>query len=385
MCALSGTTTENWHKSSTTLGEFVPPEIYVSTEVRKIAEIVIDLTLCFIISYLGVVTNILVIAVFIKQKFKDSVSVSMTFISLWDLIKCLGCAIQRLHGPMRPFSPAAAESWANISIVVFNYLTCFSTYVSSVLAAYVAVERCLCVSIPFKVRWLITPKCSFMICFLISVVVFGCFSIMYCIYDVIWVYSAAYNSTIAIYLNNRFFYNNREPVFLYYNLSGIIWPAVSFVVILVCTFLIVFHLRKSSTFRARTLKLRHQKQHFSGRDFSGANKPQLSPRDRQIVKMLLVIIIIYVISLSPRIAHYMAKYFIYEFYFLRKYHNLFILMTYVLNIFDLTNGAVNLFVFLAMSSSFRQTFTEMFSCLCKKVQDVSKLRNVKVGCHKSEM
>lgn len=264
MSAMSTTTTRNEAKSSTILGEFVPPEVYVSTEVRKIAEIVIDLTLCFIISYLGVVTNVLVIAVFIKQKFKDSVSVSMTMISLWDLVKCIGCAIQRLHGPMRPVAPAAAESWSNICIVAFNYLTCFSTYVSSVLAAYVAVERCLSVSIPFKVKWLITPKSSLIICSLISVSVFGCFTIMYCIYDIIWVYSPVFNNTIAIYLNNRFFYENKEPVFLYYNLSGIIWPTASFVVIVACTFVIVHHLRKSTTFRSGTVKLRHQEQQNSG-------------------------------------------------------------------------------------------------------------------------
>ncbi|BFZ18851.1 hypothetical protein BsWGS_21889 [Bradybaena similaris] len=333
--------------------EFIPEDIFVTSWTRKLAEICIDLTLCFLISLVGVVTNILVIMVFVKQKFKDSVAVSMTAIAIWDFIKCLGCCLQRLSGPISLWDAAAGESWANISVVALSYLICFVTYVSIVLAAYVAVERCLCVTIPFKVKWLITPRNSFIICSIISVVVFGWFAVMYGIYDIVWVYSFHFNQTIAIYVHSNFYHQHKQPLFLFYNLSGIILPVICFVVIVASTFVIMYQLRKSSNFRSGSAQTQcHQPEKQS--------RNNISVRERQVVKMLLVIIVVYVISLSPRIAHYTIKYFVYEFYFLRRYHNIFMIATYILYTFDVINAAINLFIFLAMSSAFRATFQELF-------------------------
>ncbi|KAH9512906.1 hypothetical protein Btru_036980 [Bulinus truncatus] len=351
--------------------EFVPLEIYVTTDQRKIAEIVIDFTICFVIAYVGIVTNAIVIAVFAKQGFKDSVAVSMTVIAVWDFFKCLGGAAQRMAGPISLASVVASKSWINISVVVFNYFISFSSYVASVLAAYVAVERCLCVSMPFRVKELITPKMALFFCLLISFVVFGCFMVMFFIYDIDWIYSDQYNATMAVYLNNDFFYRSSGPLFRYYNLSGIIWPTTGLGIIAGSTAIITYHLRKSSEFRSRTTKsgsLRRDKEvnvdNPKARDMHKV-KPsdrQLSTRDRQVVKMLLVVIGLNVVTLSPRIVHYMVKYFIYEFYFLRAYHNMFLCITYILAFFDLSNAAFNLFIFYPMSTAFRTTFWELFCC-----------------------
>ncbi|XP_012938479.2 uncharacterized protein LOC101845926 [Aplysia californica] len=75
--------------------------------------------------------------------------------------------------------------------------------------------------------------------------------------------------------------------------------------------------------------------------------------------MLLVIVAIYIISLFPRIAVYVVRIFIDDFYFLGKYHNMFKIVSYSVFILDFTNSAINLFVFLAMSSSFRETFYQI--------------------------
>ncbi|BFZ18805.1 hypothetical protein BsWGS_21844 [Bradybaena similaris] len=341
--------------------EFVAVDIYVTTWARKLAETVMDLTFCFIISLVGVVANFLIIMVFAKQKFKDSVAVSMTAIAAWDFVKCLGCALQRLSGPISLCDPAQAESWANISVVVFTYYSCFATYVSIVLAAYVAVERCLCVSMPFKAKWLITPKGSFVICSVISVIVFGWFSVMFCIYEIKWVHSQHYNQNIAIYATNDFFHQHKQPVFLFYNLSGIILPVVCFMIIVASTCIIFYHLRKSSHFRAGSVQ--HSEKQSQNR---------ISNRDRQVVKMLLVVISVYVICLTPRITHYLAKYFVYDFYFLRRLHNLFMIMAFVVITLDLINASINLFIFLPMSSSFRATFLEILP-LCNRLFPGSNL------------
>ncbi|XP_005108162.1 uncharacterized protein LOC101860123 [Aplysia californica] len=288
---------------------FVPSETFISTATTKIIENVLDLGLSFVASIIGVVTNTLVIAVFCKQGFKDSVSVSMTTIAVWDLIKCFSGAMQRFVGPMELISPPEAQSWRIISQVIFTYSLSFSTYVTSALAAYVAVERCLCVCFPLHVKWLLTRKISAFMCITISLVVFGSFSVIFGIYDIVYVWNPRYNASVAIYKYNTFALANKGPLFQYYNLIGIICPCLSFVVITFCTGVIAQRLRQASSFRNKN------------EPDGGTKKQQLSSRDRQVVKMLLVIIAIYIISLFPRILIYFGKFFVYEFYFLRKYHN----------------------------------------------------------------
>ncbi|CAG5136009.1 unnamed protein product [Candidula unifasciata] len=320
--------------------EFNPVEIFLSNEERRISEIIMDFVISFTISNVGIVTNILVIIVFVKQGFKESVNISMTTIAVWDLIKCLAAAMQRMSGPLAVWSKSDAESWTNISVVVFNYL----------IVIQVTSLACLCVCIPFKVKWLLTTKVTLTVCLFISVVIFGLFSVMFGIYDIYWTHSNRYNTSIALYKHNEFYEANENPLFWYYNLSGILWPLVSFTVIVICTTIIVHMLRQSSKFRSGQAEINKE------------SSNQLSTRDRQVVKMLVVIISVYVICLSPRIAIYIVKCFVYEFYFIRRYHNIFMFVCYILWILEMGNGAVNFFIFYAMSSSFRTTFTS----ICKK-------------------
>uniref|UniRef100_A0A2C9LCQ2 G-protein coupled receptors family 1 profile domain-containing protein n=1 Tax=Biomphalaria glabrata TaxID=6526 RepID=A0A2C9LCQ2_BIOGL len=170
-----------------------------SDDQRRLSQIILDLVINFSVCFFGIFSNTIVIVVFTKQGFKDSTAISMTAVSLWDLVKCVAGFMQRLEGPLELVSLALAYSWTNVSLVVCNYLVSFSCYVTSVLAAYVAVERCLCVIIPLKVKWLLTPKVALVICVTISIVVFGCFVIIFGIYDVFLTFDSHFNTTVAIF------------------------------------------------------------------------------------------------------------------------------------------------------------------------------------------
>ncbi|CAL1538949.1 unnamed protein product [Lymnaea stagnalis] len=362
--------------------DFIAEDIMATSEQRRITEIVLELTIDFVISLLGIFTNVVIVAVFARQGFKDSMSISMTTVALWDLVKSLGGFMQRLAGPMVLFSPAAAKSWANLSVMVFNYLVSVTCYVTSVLAAYVAVERCLCVTVPLKVKWLLTPKTALVVCVAISVVVFGSFFVIFFIYDVYWVYDPTYNETVAVFEYNSFSVNN-TALFGYYNMSGTLWPLVSLVVIVISTIIISYKLRKSAEFRYRTKSVsgpvtsdsteRIQPQRYTKK--SGQNQAKttvISRRDQQVVKMLLVIIGVYIVHLAPRVANYLAKYLVFDYYYLRKYHNLFSIVAYVVFVFDFINGSINLFVFFAMSTAFRRTALELLTCRCRCKQLATK-------------
>lgn len=153
--------------------DFAPEEIFVSNFARRTVETVLDLSCTLVVSSLGIFANIFVIGIFVKLGFKDNASVSMTVIAVWDLLKCASAVLQRMSGPIALVSVAVAESWSNISLVTFTYLVSFSCYVTCILAAYLAVERCLCSVVPLKIKWLITPERSLVVCLLISFIVFA--------------------------------------------------------------------------------------------------------------------------------------------------------------------------------------------------------------------
>ncbi|GFS22043.1 chemosensory receptor B [Elysia marginata] len=358
-------TTENSTDVMLTKGPTTPYYFeFLDEQKRKILEIALDYVVIFSIFGLGVVTNLLVIVVYAKQGFKESVAVSMTTIAIWDLFKCIAGIMNNFSGILSLFNPAAAFSWLNISTIVFNGVICFSSYVTSVMAAYVAVERCLCVTVPLKVKWMLTPKITLTASLVISVVVFGAFAVMFAIYDVHWVWSDTFNATVAIGVKNNFYLTHVGPLFTYYNLSGILWPLAAFVVILVATIIIIYKLREGAKFRLgqSSAKAQQPDEPSSSQGKSQEQQKQqqnLLKRDRQVVKMLLVIIIIYIASLAPRIAHYLTKYIVYDFYFLRRHHYLFEFVNYGIMLADSSNGAVNFFVFYSMSSSFRATFRSM--------------------------
>ncbi|KAH9503029.1 hypothetical protein Btru_075748 [Bulinus truncatus] len=341
-------------------------DIIASEHQRRISEIMLDYVISFSVCFFGIFSNTIVIMVFARQGFKDSTAISMTTVSLWDLVKCLAGFMQRMEGPLELASLALAYSWTNVSLVVCNYLVSFSCYVTSVLAAYVAVERCLCVMIPLKVKWLLTPKVALVSCVSISVVVFGCFVIIFGIYDVFWSFDSHFNTTVVIFKYNSFSNNNVE-LFGYYNMSGTLWPLVSLVVIIISTIIISYKLKKAAEFRFRTKT-------FIRRSFNKEEKKNqqliqiddksagISKRDQQVIKMLLVVIVIYMVNLFPRVANYLAKYIVFEYYYLRRYHNIFFIMASTVFVFDYVNGSVNLIIFYFMSSSFRETTRAMFGC-----------------------
>ncbi|KAI8770946.1 neuropeptide receptor 15 [Biomphalaria glabrata] len=346
-----------------------------SDDQRRLSQIILDLVINFSVCFFGIFSNTIVIVVFTKQGFKDSTAISMTAVSLWDLVKCVAGFMQRLEGPLELVSLALAYSWTNVSLVVCNYLVSFSCYVTSVLAAYVAVERCLCVIIPLKVKWLLTPKVALVICVTISIVVFGCFVIIFGIYDVFLTFDSHFNTTVAIFKYNSFS-NNNVALFGYYNMSGTLWPMVSLVVIIISTVIISYKLKKAAEFRYRTKTITRSsmktKTHQNLQTFQVKDNPQsmeksdktqgISKRDQQVIKMLLVVIVIYMVNLFPRVANYLGKFIVFDYYYLRRYHNLFSIMGYTVFVFDYVNGAVNLIIFYFMSSSFRETTRSLFGC-----------------------
>ncbi|XP_059153288.1 uncharacterized protein LOC131939058 [Physella acuta] len=293
----------------------------------------------------GVITNSINISVFFKQGFHEGATISMTFLSFWSLFKCI-CGIgYRLGGPVGLVSPALGLTWKNITLPYVEFTGMYAGYVSFALAAFISIERCLCVSKPFTAKKIITPKVTLTVLLSISVVASGAYIVVYFMYDIQFEYSQIFNTSVAKYIHSNFYDAKSDIVMSYYQVMAILIPTSGFFILTISSTITVHYLRKSTQF------LKHKTDHK-------LNNPVcvISNREKQVVKTLLAVILVYIINLFPRLIFYIAQLWEPEFQLLRKYNKLFVLVAASISVFDFSNASIHFFIYYNMSSGFRNNF-----------------------------
>ncbi|CAL1546604.1 unnamed protein product [Lymnaea stagnalis] len=289
--------------------------------------------------------------------FKDTVNITMTTIAFWDLIRVLCGLAHRLYGPMAWVFPAFGKSWQNITVTNLVYLHVISGNVSYVIGGYVAVERCFCVCFPLKVKTLLTPKLTSFVCVTLSILVFVSLLPILLVFEYRWVYTAQYQTVIAVYQYTHFYSVHGQKFMEGYKYLGFIYPVLSLTAMVFSTVVISYKLQRASRFR---------------KGASAGSKPgtqdrgpsEVTTRDRQVITMLLVVIGVYIVNLVPRVVHFIAMLLEPEYYVLKYYNNIFWVIVYVIFVLDFVNASVNLFIFYYMSTKFRACFVKIFQPMC---------------------
>ena len=148
-------------------------EGFISDSLRRLFETLNFSILQGTISVLGSIANVINIIVFSRQKFSDSVNISLLGLALSDL-----GALLTLVWMSVCFSPLLRSLSLTFDPVEVQYLTagwphvCFAR-ITSYITAYVTLERCLCVTVPLKVKMIITPRRTTVTITLIFLVLFA--------------------------------------------------------------------------------------------------------------------------------------------------------------------------------------------------------------------
>ncbi|GFS05648.1 multitransmembrane protein [Elysia marginata] len=357
----SAETTPNIILSATELViRSTPPGGLVSDRVRSTFGVVVGYWVVFFLASLGLVTNSLTMIVFIRQGFRESVNVSLFSIAVWDQIKCLAGVIFRLYGPIGLVDPVWGVIWENGSRTYLVYLPIFAGYVSYGLATYVSIERCLSISMPFKMRFVFSSRLTTRVMVVISALIFTSFSPMFFIYDLKFVYSPHYNTSIIIRTPGNLYYAQDGVILKMYKFLGIFYPAVFCPVMVVSSAVIVFCLKKS----AANFNIVSNRAKINT-DTTHTATGEISSRDARVTKMLLVVIFVYLMDFFPRLCTYTASLIEPEFFAYGRYHNLMLVMSNSIWVLDFVNASVNFFIFMAMSTSFQRSYYEVFSWCVK--------------------
>ncbi|KAK6976524.1 G-protein coupled receptor frpr-1 [Biomphalaria glabrata] len=319
----------------------------------------LNVWLLMILSLVGVVANSLTIAVLRQQGWKEGVNISMMVISVLDLVRCLLTIFKGIHGFIEIVSPSDGVSWSNLTTPNAEFLNVLTNYVTFAMLAYVSLERCLCVTLPFTMKSVFNHKVTITTLTMTAASVYGMFIVLFLNFDLEAVFSANFNATIIILVHSRFYHTHSAIVDPYLNIMSMLHPTLCFIILCISSVVILKQLQKSrDTFSSNKKK-----------DLVWNRPPpktetlclRFSKREKRVTKMLLVVMVVYIGNLAPRVTWYAWQIFQPEFRPLGRLNDLFMLSVTAMFILDLLHASVNFFIFYSLSSGFKKTFDALWT------------------------
>ncbi|XP_005098158.1 growth hormone secretagogue receptor type 1 [Aplysia californica] len=292
------------------------------------------------ISFFGIVANVINLIVFIRQGFKDTVNISLFSLAISDIgalipLLWMSIGLNPYFFADPPFDPQEVlyltSGWPHI---------CFAR-ISGWITAFITLERCLCIAMPLKVKTMITVKRTAIALVSIYVAMIGALLPVFYALRLEPIFSPLKNETKfrTVYIPNGFAIES--AVFLINAFSQF----VSFIVVIICTIILVQALISKSKWRKSTSS-------FGDHD-------SFSNRDKKVVKLVLFIAIIFIVCFLPSAINFLASSLEPEFNTYGKYGDLFVLMWSFSANLSATNSAVNIFVYYKMSSKYKQILDKM--------------------------
>ncbi|BFZ15178.1 hypothetical protein BsWGS_18217 [Bradybaena similaris] len=292
------------------------------------------------ITVAGLIVNVLNVVAFVRQGLRDSVTISLFGLTVSDLGSlvflffvnlCWTPAIGRLD---LPFYPRQMMYFMFYGHVLFTRVTTGTT-------AWIAVERCLCIVTPLKVKSIITPRRTILyICFLYLINTASVAPLFYTS-RFTWTFDSARNKSVLLYGK----IDNREKIEGVVYLTNNILPICFFLLIVVCTIILIKTLRKSAKWRK----------------LSTGAKETTSSRDTKVIKLVLIIAIVFIFCYAPGAVFFMWVLLDRDMRIDGRQKNFLIAFFSLLLFLESINATVNFFVYITMNSKFKLAFEQLIT------------------------
>ncbi|KAK3768672.1 hypothetical protein RRG08_065966 [Elysia crispata] len=279
-----------------------------SKMVRDIFVIINMAILAQIISVFGVVANIINIVVFIKQGFGEAMTVTLTGLAVADLgtvISQVWLSIcwnpwfhyDRLRLPFRPLQ---------IVYLSAGHPRLSSVRTSAWILSLATFERCLCITLPFKVRQIITPYRARVFVIVVFVVNTACAVPFY--------YTSRIVQFFDSYLNRSYlvltFTKDRQQIDNVFFAISVSLSVIPFLAVTIFTVVLVYSLDKASKWRESVkssdtisnqigVKKRQTKQCAGNTDDAKKTQLQQANKNKRAAKMVTLISTVFIACNLP--------------------------------------------------------------------------------------
>uniref|UniRef100_A0A2C9LWL5 G-protein coupled receptors family 1 profile domain-containing protein n=1 Tax=Biomphalaria glabrata TaxID=6526 RepID=A0A2C9LWL5_BIOGL len=289
------------------------------------------------LSVLGVILNIINAMVFLKMGLNDSTNISLFSLSLADVGLLLMMAA---YGVL--FHPWMLETVDADLIDAVNYIAlgwphvCFSR-ISGCLTAFIALERFICIVLPLRVKSLVTKRRTFVACGGIFATLIAGTTPAFFSYSIGERFSQLHNKTTVGLIPSQHSYV-LENISLSVNILA---QMTSFTLVTSLTIATVQTFLEKSEWRKSIST--------SSKNFN------ISSRDRKLVKMVILISASFIICTFPAVVGTVAMLVSKDYNVNGRYKNLFLATFSVFFHLESLNSSVNFFIYIYMSSKFKQS------------------------------
>ncbi|GFO26306.1 peptide receptor gpcr [Plakobranchus ocellatus] len=306
------------------------------------------------ISIFGVIGNMLIILVYIRLGFSETIHASYVALAVSDLLSVLSVNwIAICNTPLINLLLNRLSIVTNLS--QFIQITGARPHLvfsktTALITAWISMERCLCVVFPMKVKLIITRTVNTVV--LVMIFIIGCGPSMIS-------YIAVRSELREDPLKNQtrlFFFvsGNDHPLnvsayFLYY----VAFPVFSWVVVIVNTTVLIIKLKQSANWRKQHLKF----------PTTSATQSTTSGRTNRVTKTVVIVASIFIACSLPFSLTFSAWTFLPEFYRKAKFRDLFLLNSSLVFLLSEVNSSVNIIVFTIMGARFRSALQHI---MCRK-------------------
>ena len=341
--------------------EFLPwdnPDNIVSAEVEDMTRRLKDRVFLPLLLLIGGPANVINMAVFYRQGLRDRVNLCLFALSLADglfLVQAMFLyGADQLVLPFdtkERFGPVTRFLAHNKLVGLFGFV-----FVSQILTAIIASERCLCVLMPLRFQTLLQTRTMAVIIAGVYVVVIGLYLFVASRYRVVCVFDPI-SDTFMYRSGTTDFYQQDKKLFLYFDsfVFGVGIPVVVILVVTTTTIKTAAKIRQAALWRAGTSSASS-----SSSNNNSTTPPLISPKEIALTKMLIANSVLFIACVLPIALFHIPWLILPEMDIGRRNHNFYFLSEWIKELLSYFNATFNIFVFYAMGSRYRQTFWELF-------------------------
>ena len=300
---------------------------------------------------IGVPTNFLNCVVFYKQGLRDRMNLCLFCLALVDMMFVATFSSLSFFCALGGDVDVAVTDWWKV--MTRRYVTGLYRgflFSSGSLTMIISVERCACVFLPMRAATLIKTRTMAAV-IVATVVTLQGLCLVYPFKVVVVEHpihaggttNNTTNTRTTFALRTTRLYRDNRVVFdlLVHVVIMTVIPFVTFFVVVVATALTVIQLKRAMAWR------------------SSASANADTRKERRLVVMLVTVSCLFIVTASPNIALGLARIMIPDFWFTRRFANVFLATHAWYLALGMLNSSVNFFVYVLRSSRFRQELTRL--------------------------
>ncbi|RUS79503.1 hypothetical protein EGW08_012735 [Elysia chlorotica] len=308
-------------------------------------ELVFNLVLTFSFSATGVLTNSINIAVFARQGLSETANINFLALSLSDLVIVAWFLAKALcENPLLVHaSPLflTLRDFFLLTLPVYHAAQGFGAWVT----ALITVERTVCIVYPLRVKTIFTPARVSAALALVLLFELASLAPPYSSMQLVWVVSAGSNLTKLRHADQHG-QHGALSYLVFYTAPSL----AAFTVVTLGTAILVVKLRQS-------VRRRQEMTHKSGQE--------VAQKEVKVAQSVVLVCVMFVVCYSPCVYVIVKGALDPDFHFGDPYYEHFVFSYLSVTFFlQSVSSSMNMFVYIKLSSRYKQTFRQVF-CAAK--------------------